>query len=68
MLIQRLLCRLVNVAINWVALQLEDYRHSDRISTDLNTNLHADMLQHHGVMNSERLPTHVMKVLHKLNV
>lgn len=58
----------MNVVINWVALQLVDYRHSDQISTDLNTNLRADTLQHRDVMDSERQPMHVMMVLHKLNV
>lgn len=56
------------MVINWVVQQLEDYRHSDRISTDLNTNLHADTLQHRDVMDSGRLQAHVMEEPHKLNV
>lgn len=58
----------MNVAINWAVLPLEDCRHSDRISTDLNMILHADTLQRRDVMDSVHHPAHVMMVLHKLNV
>lgn len=56
------------MVINWVVQQLEDCKHSDRISMDLNTNLHADTLHHRDAMDFERLQAHVMKGPHKSNV